>query len=233
MTEKITIVAFQKDYINTFAYMHENNLKVSAINLWANGYKILNGATIVKNFESYKSIEFKDFKKTDLKKLEPFIYDNLMDKIRIITCFENFMKGILLLNNYIVHKLTDKNKILKKVQKKRPININEIFTLNSFSDFDKDKRNFWETNKQTINFSCMIIPEYQKIINLPKEILEIIVEINEERNNLHFINIEEIKFGKSTIEKYSKIIEFSNNTIKKSIMDLDQNLKTLQIEMKK
>ena len=73
----------------------------------------------------------------------------------------------------------------------------------------------------------MLKPKYQAIIKLPIDILSIITEINEERNKLHFIATGEFQFGRPTIERYFKIIEFANTTIKNHILDLDSNLKTM------
>jgi predicted proteasome-type protease len=68
---------------------------------------------------------------------------------------------------------------------------------------------------------------------LPIDILSIIKQINEERNKLHFISINEFQFGKPTIDKYSKVIDFANTTIKKCILDLDSNMKQMIEEAQK
>jgi len=219
--------SFFKDYINTFAYFHKNNQKIAAINLWTNGFKVFHGATIVKGFDIYEKIPFTETNPPDLKAIMPFINDSLMDDTRIITCFENFMKGVLIINDYVVHKLTNKNKALKYEQQKRPLKIAEVFNQTSFSNFDKTRPDMWETSFQTLNFSWMLKPKYQAIINLPNDVLSIIADINDERNKLHFISVGVFQFGKSTIEKYSKIIEFANVTIKKCILDLDSSMKAM------
>ncbi len=227
MTQPSNLNNSLKNHINTFAYFHKNNQKVAAINLWENGLKILHGATIVKSFDIYQNVQFSETRPPDFETLMPFINDSLMDATRVTTCFENFMKGILILNDCVVHKLTNKNKALKNEQVNRPIKVTEVFVVKSFSSFDPTKPELWETSFQTLNFSWMLKPKYQSIINLPTDILSIIMSINEERNKLHFISADEFQFGKSTIEKYSKIIAFANTTIMKCILDLDGNMKEM------
>lgn len=217
------------NYINTFAYFHTNNQKIAAINLWINGFNIFYGATVVKGFDTYKSVEFTETQPPDFEVLSPFINDSLMDDTRIVTCFENFMKGILILNDCIVHKLNKKP--LKYDQQVRPIRISEAFTEFSFTSFDGAKPELWETSFQTLNFSWMLKPTYQAIINLPTDILSNITTFNEERNKLHFIKMNQFQFGKPTIDKYSKVIEFVNTTIKKCILDLDGNMKDMLEEI--
>ena len=143
------------------------------------------------------------------------------------------MKGILILNGFVVHQLTDKNKALKYEQWARPIKIDELFNSLTFSNFTGTKPETWETNFQTLNFSWILKPKYQAVINLPIDILSIIKQINEERNKLHFISINEFQFGKPTIDKYSKVIDFANTTIKKCILDLDSNMKQMIEEAQK
>lgn len=89
-----------------------------------------------------------------------------------------------------------------------------------------------ETNYQTLNFSWMLKPKYQAIINLPLDLLTIISEINEERNRLHFILSHTFSFGKTTIEKYHKIIEFADGIIKKCIIELDATMKPMLENLK-
>ena len=146
MTPPSKLDNFFKEYINTFAYYHKNNQKIAAINLWFNGFSILHGATVVKGFDVYKKLEFTKTNPPDFEFLKPYINDSLMDKTRIITCFENFMKGTLILNDFVVHQLTDKNKTLKYQQQERPLKINEVFNSSSFSDFNWTKPKTWETN---------------------------------------------------------------------------------------
>ncbi len=218
---------FFKKYINTFAYFHTNNQKIAAINLLFNGYKILQGATIVKGFDIYKNVSFTDKQHPDYNILSPFINDSLMDDIRIITCFENYMKAILILKNYVVHRISSIDKRLRTAQQERPILISELFIPTDFSNFDITRHSQWKTNFQTLNFSWMLKAKYQSVIELPQKMLELIKEINEERNKLHFISVDEFHFGKPTIERYESVIDFAQNVIKNSILDLDQNMKDL------
>jgi hypothetical protein len=218
---------FFKDHMNVFAYYDKRNQKVSTINLWFNGYRILYGATIVKNFETYKNMPTGPDNPPDLNLIMSFFEDNIIDETRIITCFENFMKGYLLLNGIVVHKLAKVSKELKQAQRDRPVTIDEVFTPESFMQFDDTHPEKWETNFQTLNFSWMLKPSYQSIINLPADVLELIKSINEERNRLHFISMGEFQFGQSTIEKYGRIIEFADTVIKKCIIDLDSNMKDI------
>ncbi len=225
-----TEVMIQK-YMHIFAYYHDYNRKVAALNLWVNGYRIFRGATIVKNFDIYKNIPYSKETRPDINTLYSFVADNIIDHTRIITCFENFMKGFLLLNNCVVHKLSNKNKMLKNAQMNRPIIVDELFSESSFKNFVQDKPEQWETTSNTVNFSWLLKPEYQKIINLPADIFSIIKDINDERNNLHFISVESFQFGKPTIDKYAKIIDFVEKIIYSSINELKQNLDIIKRKM--
>lgn len=216
---------YLRHFPNIFTYLNKNDQKIAAITIWQNGLTLLNEARAVKEFDVFKNISFTELQPPNFEILFPFINDSLIDNIRIITCFENFMKGILIVNDYVVHKLTNKNKLLKNAQRNRPLKIFEVFTQSSFLNFEQTKPELFETYFQTVNFTWMLEPKYQEVINLPVDIISILVNLNAERNKLHFINRNTYRFGIATIENYSRIIDFANTTIKKRILDLENDLK--------
>lgn len=224
---------FFKDHVNLVAYYDTRNQKVAAINLLFNGYRLFKGATIVRNFDVYKNMPVGPDTPPDINLIMSFFEDSIIGETRIITCFENFMKAMLLLNGIVVHKLANVSKDLRQVQRERPVKIEEVFTPESFSQPNMADPGKWETNFQTLNFSWMLKPAYQSIINLPADVLELVRSINEERNKLHFILLGEFQFGKSTIEKYGRIIEFADTIIRKCILDLDINMKAMIEAMEK
>lgn len=109
-----------KDHVNIFAYYDTRNQKVAAINLLFNGYRIFKGATIVRNFDVYKNMPSGPDSPPDINLIMSFFENNIIDETRIITCFENFMKGMLLLNGIVVHKLANVSKDLKQAQRADP-----------------------------------------------------------------------------------------------------------------
>lgn len=215
-----------EEHINIYAYYQKGNQKIAAINLLFNGFKILQDAKVVKDFDLYRSIQYTEVQRPQQEVIAPFINNSLMDDTKIIICFENYMKAILIHNDYVVHKVTDKLKNLKFEQRDRPLKISEVFQQSSFTSYNPLTPSICETNYQTLNFSWMLKPKYQVIINLPTDLLAIISEINEERNKLHFMLSHTFSFGEKTIEKYQKIIEFADATIKKCIIELDPTMKS-------
>lgn len=223
---------YYKEYVNTFAYYSKNNQKVAAINLWANGFTMFHGATIIREFDAFKNISISSKSPPDFQTLLPYINDGLADDIRIVTCFENFMKGTLILSDIVVHKVSKKNKSLRKNQENRPINKSEIFNSDSFLNFDFQNKDKWETSFQTLNFSWMLKPQYQAVINIPSDVLSIITKINDDRNKLHFMNLKEFSISNLKIDEYSKLISFVDTTIRKCIADLNENMSILREEIR-
>lgn len=129
----------------------------------------------------------------------------------------------MLLNDCVVHRISEQKKDLRKAQEKKPIKTEEVFSANSFVDIAK--RCDIETSEHTVNFSWLLKDEYQKTINLPKEICTILKEINEERNRLHFIAQIQVLHNKEIIDKYNTLIEFVAKTIKPCLEDLDKTTK--------
>ena len=224
MKNKMTKDNLNENRIHIDTYYNRTNGKVIATNLWSNGVRIFKNATCIKNFNQLKEIPYTSKIPPNIDLVMPFLEDNIMDKVRIITCFENFMKGLLILNNCIVHRISDKHKPLSNKQKKTPIKILEVFTIHSFARSENPVIQS-DTNENTINFSWMISPEYQNIIQLPKDILDIITEINKERNRLHFISQDKFYHGKTIIANLEILINFVEDVIKPRIKDLDDSMK--------
>lgn len=221
-------------YMNTLTYYDEVNKQIAALNLWKNGLSILQRATIFQNFEVFKKMEANELTPPNPNTIRPFIEDKIMDDTRIVTCFENFMKGILVLNNIVIHQLNrKKHNALRNDQEKRPILKSEVFVPESFSQLDVTKPETWETNFQTLNFNWMLKPSYQALINLPPDILLIIKKINEERNRLHFIISIRFEFGDSVKENFNKILNFVDTTIKKYINELEDKMRSRQRTIEK
>lgn len=210
-------------YIHVLAYYREGNRKEVAINLWNNGYLVFHeGTRLVTEFEKYKNIPTSQDITPNVEDLAYFAFRKTMDYTQIITCFENFMKGVLLLNGYVVHKISSKQKKdLSDAQKDRPIKIEEVFTENSFEQY---RKNDTETTKETIYFSWLLKEKYQKVIQLPKDVCDILKRINKERNELHFMCQIQIIHTEQGIRDQQTLIDFVQKTIKPCMDSLDKNL---------
>jgi hypothetical protein len=220
--------SLNKKFFHLFCYYSATNSKVAAINLWLNGVRIFNNATCIKHFTELNNINFSQTEPPNLNQLFPFIDDNIIDNTRIVICFENFMKGVLMLNGFIAHVLSLKHKQLKKQQKNRPIKTDEVFIETSFKAVNTKEVNELDICNTTLNFSVLLKPEYQKIINLPLDILEFLKEINSIRNRLHFMSNSSYFIGKDTLINIEKIIKFAQNVIIPRTVDLQQHLNSKQ-----
>ena len=211
------------DHINIFTYYHIKNCMISAVNLWYNGYRLFETAKVIKDFEIFKNLNYTETTPPDLNIIQPFILEGLMDDIRIITCMENYMKGELLLEGCVIH-IINKNAKLKKEQYKRPIKISEVFTKKSYERGNFDNKENSETKNKTLGFSTLLLPEYQEIIKLPKNILQIIVKMNEQRNKLHFIHKTQFTYSKSLVAELEELRKFVNGNMLGKILELQKKL---------
>lgn len=217
--------AFKKKYFYLLCYFDLTNQKIATVNLWANGLRIYKNATCIKYFSDLQSLSFSEKHPPDINKLFPFVNDNIIDNTRIITCFENFMKGSLILNGFVAHILTMKHKDLKYQQKERPIKASEVFTESSFRLINTKNEKDFDITTQTVNFSWLLKEDYQKVFNLPRDVVSILKEINNTRNRLHFMSIEQYFIGQSTISNLSKVKNFVENVYTPRLIDLNSNLK--------
>lgn len=113
-------------------YYHTNNMYATAINLIHFALGQIIRTTHLKNLDELKELIVKDgetsgeMNEEKIEKLKKFIFDGLIDSIRISICFENSIKAILLSNGYIVHIIDrNKDKAFHNSQKEAPIKIND------------------------------------------------------------------------------------------------------------
>lgn len=171
------------------AYQDKSHLNFLAASLFVFGMERFKAAKIIEGlphleatYRHYKSgiISLQSAAKT----FTPFMWDWLIDEIRICLFFENYMKGELLFQGYVIHQFKDSSndtcsrigQLIKK-QQKQPIPTSELLTHEVRAG---------ELNRKTITMELMLRPSYQKLIRLPSDVLLIVKRMNENRNKLHF-----------------------------------------------
>jgi hypothetical protein len=201
----------------------QTNRKVTAYNLWDNSITTFRNSIFYREWERIKQLNPLNFEES-----VPYIKDSITEKTRIILCFENFIKGQLILNDVLVHRISKKHKNLKQQQEDRPVFLNELADENTFKYLDtKDQIQFDWTNF-TLPFSTLTKENYQRIVNLPDEILTVLKDINTERNNLHFLSSLEFTWGQPVIEQYERLISFVDEVIEPNLLSLQGTLEELR-----
>lgn len=197
-------------------YYSEESQQIFSINLLTFGYEYFMSATHIKYIDELENfIENKNFRNPDFffKNVGKYAFDNLIDAIRLCICFENYMKAKLLLNNIVIHKVSDSLDYLslRNEQKKRPILLSEIKSIKSWKKIeDEDVYILPGLTEQTLNFSTLMKDNYQSIIKLPSEIKLSVLKINEKRNSLHFLTGESGTYSKERIAELKNLIQFVN-----------------------
>lgn len=141
----------------------------------------------------------------------------LLDTIRIVICFENYFKALMLLQNYIIHQMDlnfcrnkypqflsgSSNKRLR--QETIPIQIYDVKQAESHDDWTIDS--LQTLTNQTIGINKLIDkPNYRIIFSKSKNtddrLFSILKSLIKSRNSLHFLTIEYIPFGLTGVHDY-------------------------------
>lgn len=156
------------------------------------------------------------------QKTSEFLLETIPDWIRISICFENYMKAILLVNGFLIHKIDKISlKTMANNQNKKPISLFEFNQFYNYSVEIDSRRWILEGLKpQTIDFSVLLRKKYQDVIQLPEKILGLIYEINSKRNNLHFYHEAKNSYSFDFIEDLRLMEKF----VKEHMMNLVSNL---------
>ncbi len=180
---------------------HRNSLAWSLISFGSTQFK---RATIIDQLASVElSMRTRNAGHTTMEAfsefIQPFIWEQLMDDIRICVFFENYMKAILLFKGAIIHKFqpvgSDHNKVkqLNKAQKAQPLGF-ECIALNNITDA--------EFSRNTISMDLMLGDGYQKVIKLSDDVRRIVTMINARRNRLHLHNSLQVEISEAIVKDY-------------------------------
>ncbi len=149
--------------------------------------------------------------------INDFIFTFLLDTIKISLFFENYFKAELLINNFCVNKITNdpKFKTLRKEQFTRPINLEEIHAITSFRiDGEKKVITHPSLEKNTIGFSNLISSKgYTNYYKLDDELLKFIADLNNKRNELHFLTGLTFNLSREMITNLKLIDNFVQETV--------------------
>jgi hypothetical protein len=186
--------------------------------------KMFWGCEMIKKLDGAKSLSDKAFVEGDpdayshLLDLYQKIESPLLDAIRIIVCFENYFKAMLLFENYAIHQmdlrvcrehfpqfLTGVNQ-KNLLQKTTPISLIDIKRAENH-DLAWSVQSFRSLNNQTIQFSTLIKqPKYREVYSKGKEIdnqlFPLLAMLNETRNSLHLLNVEYVASGGIPVDSF-------------------------------
>jgi len=183
--------------MNCFKYYFDSDsINSTYTNLILFGLELFKDALIIKKIEELD--EYLERYEAGLidsnesaKFISPFIFQNLVDIIKICIFFENYMKAELLKKGYLLH-IIDRTKIsdLGKKQKTHPILFQELNENKKIIYNNEKKEVCHEALKvETIKFSTLLNNrKYLSEVSIPNEIVVFLKEINNDRNKLHLQN---------------------------------------------
>lgn len=218
-------------------YFHKLNRQTFAMNMISFGSQTFRTAKHIEELDILKRIYMNktgiNLLPEELEFVPEFVLSTITDWIKIIICFENFMKASLLLNGILIHEMNKDDKFLKRIgnQRKKPILLSDYRKTYNFS-FNIEKRILCleGITSKTLTMSTLLSKPYQKIIKLPQNILSTITEINRSRNNLHFYHKAMNSYGKDFFNQMDDLTSFVDNEMMNLKSHLEMNLKKAQKE---
>lgn len=143
-----------------------------------------------------------------------FSKNALIDYVKIIICFENYMKGMLISKGFIVHRISgdvENGKFKSLDNRNKPVKISDYKKVENYILGPKnDLYHLRGLEHQTISFNKLLKRPYQRIIKLPQEIIAIIDEINTYRNSLHLRLAEGSSFSPNSANELKRLVRFVN-----------------------
>jgi hypothetical protein len=155
------------------------------------------------------------------EKLSP-VCEAIIDDIKIVTCFELYFKAKLLYNGFLVHLIKNNPKVknLLRNQRERPVEISDYLAIDDYQvNLEKRHKYLPFLTKNTLGFGTLLSEEYSRVfLNEESEVLELLSEIKERRNRLHYI---EAHHERVSTDEIDILIDFANRTLVKDILNKD------------
>ncbi len=196
----------------SMAYGLHNHVFLNA-NLLGMGSLMFSKAMRISKIDEFRSLLDRQ---PDEQSME-FALESTVDKFRIVTCFDNYCKAMLLEKGYLVHciKNSGQYRELKSAQENRPIKVEEVTIIEDFVQ-KIDKPQFAKLpgiTNHTLSISTLLSDEYQKIIGLPPEIVATLKDFVNYRNMHHFYVAEAFAMNSQIIFENDKLNSYVNDVI--------------------
>lgn len=209
---------------NFWIYADKNEQKDIADSLIVFGAENFKRAKIITDIKPLKNL-LNDLESGKIKpqdsNITEYAQEYLVDCLRIMIFFENYMKAELILKNFCVHRINkniDEFKELADIQNSRPIKLKEISEIEQFYVNKENKIiNHRAINETTIGIKELIgSTHYLSNYQIDSSLLDFVKEINRYRNHLHFNHSAEFILSKGLISN----IDFVNNFVDEKIKEI-------------
>jgi hypothetical protein len=210
---------------NLWIYADRNEQTKTAAQIIIFGAETFKRAKTIREFDKLKKIKHDLFNKTIHPKdtnLDEFIIEYLVDCIRFMIFFENYMKAELIIRDYCIH-LVDRNyanfKSLAKEQRTRPILLKEIHDIENFI-VDKENKIIYHNaiKDKTIGINELLgYDNYRSIYGFESNIIDLLIDLNSYRNRLHFRDALEFQLSDSLLSNLDTLNQFVDKIINERI----------------
>jgi len=211
---------------NFWIYANKEEQGRAAYSLISFGVEVFKRAKTIKEIDNLKKLKLEIDKQTIHPKnsnISEFIYEYLIDCIRFLIFFENYMKAELIIRDYCVH-VIDKSypcfAVLAKDQYSRPIKLKEIHDIEFFF-IDRENKiiNHNAIKDKTIGIKELLGSEqYYSNYNLDPKIIYLIQKLNIDRNRLHFNDTLEFQLSEELLANLETINQFVNKISKERMI---------------
>lgn len=148
-----------------------------------------------------------------------FIWEYVIDCVRMLMFFEGYMKAELIVRNFCVHLLNKDGKYIHMAglvnqQKKRPIDLSEIEAVESFViDKDNDLISHNGIKDTTLSINVLLGFEYCSYYQMDDILVNDIKFFNAVRNKLHFNASAEFQLSSAMVERVERVNNFIDLTL--------------------
>jgi hypothetical protein len=207
---------------NLWLYSSWEEMNKAAASLITFGADVFQRAKLIRDMEFLKSIRLELDKEnttppTLTKEIMEFSFEYLIDCVRILIFFENYMKAELIVKGFTVHLIKKEDldfKSLAKEQFWKPIKVKEIAAIKDF-EIDQAEKKITHTSLKNTTLGYNVLTgsiEYLKHYQLTDSMVSFLKKINAYRNKLHLHDNVEFSLSEEFIDNIEELKRFVSLT---------------------
>jgi len=202
-------------------YFNQKKARQFSASLIRFGFMNFQSAKVIKDFDKLGALgDINNFQQ-NYNEIFQFTLESLNDAIKIIGCFDNYMKAILLSEGFLVNIIEGEGyEALAIAQQTRPIHLEEMTAIRDFEGDEEQGYYLAGISPQIITFDTMLELRYQELLQIPTDLIDALRSLAEKKENQPFYHYIELALSKQAIENFAAMKSFVEGKVATELENL-------------
>ena len=190
-------------------YYDEKQAQQFATSLLRFGYMNFLTAKVIRDFDKLGGLGNINNFQQNYNEIFLFTLESLSDATKIVGCFDNYMKAILLSEGFLVNLIEGEGyEALAEAQQSRPVHLSEMRAIQDFEGDDASGYRLAGIISATLDFETLLELQYQELLQIPFNIVSALRGLYQKKQEQPFYHYIELALSKQAIEDFAAMKTF-------------------------